>query len=135
MPQHAREVKFSKRIVIPTADLIARFRAQLTGVTVTDAAFEELVRQCMDVYLEWQGDESAIAELPNLNRIDIPELGGENGEVVYEKVTAATSEFACELFGRLIDSGLFQDGNTHVNINYAFDQFLGRDIVLFHLAF
>ncbi|SAK59561.1 hypothetical protein AWB81_01862 [Caballeronia arationis] len=135
MPEHDREVNFSKRMVIPVADLITQYRRDLTGLTITPFGFEELVRQCIDIYMGWEGDESQLAELPQIHRIEIPELRGEDYQAVYEKVTRATQTFACELFGRLSQAGVFLNRNTFGNINYAFDRFLGNDIVLFHFPY
>lgn len=135
MPEHDREVKFSSRIVIPVADLVAQYRQDLTGLSITPFGFEELVRQCTDVFMDWAGDESQLAELPQIHRIEIPELRGDDYQAVYEKVTSATQTFACELFGRLTQAGVFLNKDTYVNVNYAFDRFLGNDIVLFHFPY
>ncbi|WP_144106666.1 hypothetical protein [Paraburkholderia sp. BCC1886] len=129
------DVRFPEKMVIPTRDLILQYRSRLAGLTLSPAAFEELVRQCLDMYIEWQGDETEFGDLPNLNPIEIPELRGEHRLDVYRQVVQATGEFAAALQQRLIETGLFLDGNMKSNIDYGFDRFIGNDILLFHFPF
>lgn len=123
------------RVVIPSNDLIDALEKTLTKYGVKKAGFEEVVRQCLDVYMDWSGDEEQIALLPYFNRIDIPALAGDDYQEVYQAVQHAVHTFAREIFVRLMRYGFFPKCQTRPNMDYAFERFLGQDIVLFHFNF
>lgn len=124
-----------QRVIFPARDLINELKEKLDQYQVPPASFEEIVRQCLDVYMEWNGDEEQIALLPRFNRIEVPALFGDAYQDVYQGVSHATHTFAHQVYARLMHYGFFPK-HQRPNINYAFERFvLGGDIVLFQFPF
>lgn len=122
-------------VILPVADLIASLRAGLAKYTILAAGFEEIVRQCFDVYMEWKGNEEEVERLPFFNRIEIPELHGPAYENVYQSVQYHVHVFARGLFGRLMEHGLFPQNHAAMNMDFSFLQFVDNDVMLQYFAF
>ncbi|MBB5409336.1 hypothetical protein HDG34_003277 [Paraburkholderia sp. HC6.4b] len=135
MERRKPDGQYPSRIVLPTADLIRAFRRQLRGVTLSDAGFEEIVRQVLDVFLDWDGDGQKLAALPDIHRLTLPELEEDPAHTIHIRLINATQSFAHQFFERLMTYGLFRAGNPLTDLDYGFDCFLGDDIVLFHCPY
>jgi hypothetical protein len=128
MPPH-------QHVIVPVADLITGLRAGLAKYTISPAAFEEIVRQCFDVYMDWKGNEDVVLTLPFFNRIEIPELRGPDYEDVYQSVQYHVHVFARALFSRLMEHGLFPQSHMPTNMDFAFLQFVDNDVMLQYFPF
>jgi hypothetical protein len=121
-------------IIVPVSDILTELRSSLASYSISPAAFEEIVRQCFDVYMDWKGEEEHIAMLPFFNRIAIPEMYGDKYQLVYETVQYSVQVFAQSLFSRLMEHGFFP--KTHSgNMDYAFRCFVDNDVMLQHFQF
>jgi hypothetical protein len=121
-----------QKVVLPASDLVKTLREQLTIFGVPPASFAEVVTQCLDVYMDWNGDEDQIALLPYFNRIVIPAMTGEQYQDVYDSTQYLVQTFAKQIFARLMHFGFFPKTHTQPNMDYGFERFAGQDIVLFH---
>jgi hypothetical protein len=125
-----------ERVILPAKDLINELREKLAPYQVPGASFEEIVRQCLDVYMEWNGEEEQIAMLPYFNRIEVPALFGDQYQNVYESVSHAVQNFAQQVYLRLMRYGFFPKTNIRPNMDFTFERFvLGGDIVLSYFPF
>jgi hypothetical protein len=122
-------------IVVPTHDLIGELKQALIKYTISDAGFEEIVRQCLDVYLDWKGNDEEIFSLPYFNRIEIPELRKADHHNVRETIQHAVHTFARSMHSRFTQKGVFPKSHTPTDLSYAFERFVGQDIALFYLEF
>lgn len=125
------------RVILPAKDLIIELKQQLDQYRVPDASFEEIVRQCLDVYMEWNGEEEQIAMLPYFNRIEVPALFGEQYQQVYDSISHHVHNFAQQVYLRLMRYGFFPKTDTRrPNMDFTFERFvLGGEIVLCYFPF
>lgn len=125
--------------MLPTADLIRDFRHQLKDINLSKTGLEEIVRQVLDVFMEWEGDgqtrATRLAALPDIHRLTLPELEEDPGHTIHIRLINATQSFAHQFFERLKTYGLFHAGDPLIDLDYGFDCFLGDDIVLFHCPY
>jgi hypothetical protein len=134
-------VQYPSRIVLPTADLVKAFRRQLQGVNLSREGFEEIVRQVLDVFMQWEAEHDLqnfghrLAALPDIHRLTLPELEEDPTHTIHIRLINATQSFAHQFFERLKTRGLFPANAPMAALDYAFDCFLGDDIVLFHCPF
>jgi hypothetical protein len=121
-------------IIVPVSDILIDLRNKLANFNIEPAGFEEIVRQCFDVYMDWKGDEEHVAMLPFFNRIAIPALYGDQYQHVYDTVQHAVHVFAQALFVRLMEHGFFPKSHSG-NMDYAFRCFVDNDVMLQHFQF
>lgn len=124
-----------KHVIVPTADLVIRLRDELSRFTIPAASFEEIVRQCFDIYMDWDGDEEQVRLVPFFNRIEIPAMKGDQYQMVYDTVQYHVHVFARALFTRLIEHGFFPKSHGLPNMHHAFVQFVDNDVMLQHFPF
>jgi hypothetical protein len=122
-------------IIVPANDLVDTLRSALATYRIEERYMEEVVRQCLDIYLDWKGDDEAIFALPYFNRIVVPAMQGVDYQDVYDSVQHHVQTFARDIFTRLHRLGVFPKSQTPLNIDYAFERFVGRDIALFHFNY
>jgi hypothetical protein len=124
-----------ENVIIPVSDLITELRSKLADFGISPAGFEEIVRQCFDIYMDWRGDDEHVRLVPFFNRIVIPAMTGEQHQTVYDAVQYHVHVFAKALFSRLMEHGFFPKSHTTMNMDYAFSQFVDNDVMLQHFAF
>ncbi len=117
-------------VIVPVRDLLTELKDKLVTFTISPAGFEEIVRQCFDVYMEWNGDDDQVMALPYFNRIEIPAIRGPQYQSVYETVQYAVHAFARELFQRLLAHGFFPKSHALQNLDFAFERFIDNDVML-----
>jgi hypothetical protein len=124
------------KVLLPARNLVTALKQALDKYGVPEASFAEVVTQCLDVYMDWNGEEEQIALLPYFNRIEVPALRTDDFQNVYDSVQHAVHTFAREIYLLLMRHGFFPRTHARPNMNYAFEQFVvGGDIVLFHFNF
>lgn len=123
-----------KSVIVPVGDLIIALRSSLANFNIQPAGFEEMVRQCFDVFMDWRGDEEQIYTLPFFNRIAIPAMTGDQYQDVYDTVSHYVHEFAKALFSRLMVHGFFPKSHSG-NMEYAFRRFVDNDVMLEYFQF
>jgi hypothetical protein len=121
-------------IIIPVGDLVSDLRSKLATFDIKPAGFEEIVRQCFDIYMDWSGDEEHVRLVPFFNRIEIPAMTGDQYQRVYDAVQYHVHVFAKALFSRLMEHGFFPKSHSG-NMDYAFAQFVDNDVMLQYFNF
>lgn len=121
-------------VIVPVGDLISDLRNKLASFNIAPAGFEEIVRQCFDIYMDWSGDEEHVRLVPFFNRIEIPAMTGERYREVYDTVQYHVHAFAKVLFTRLMEHGFFPKSHSG-NMDYAFAQFVDNDVMLQYFQF
>jgi hypothetical protein len=127
MPPH-------RHVILPASDLVTELKRKLATHLLTAAGFEEIIRQCFDVYMEWNGDDDQVMSLPYFNRIEIPTMSGAQYQVVYETVQHSIHVFARALFQRLVTHGFFPKSHRLPNLDFAFKQFVDNDVMLQYVS-
>lgn len=130
------EEKDTRKVILPARDLIKELHEKLEQYQIPPASFEEIVRQCLDVFMNWNGEEDQVALLPHFNRIEVPALFGDQYQDVYESVSHYVQNFAQQVYLRLRHYGFFPKSLQNPNTDFAFERFvLGGDIVMCYFPF
>lgn len=133
----ANTPRYSRRLIIETADLWGQFVAETYGLPIHFNDRREILTQIFDVMIDYGVNGPAkLQALPITNRIVDP-IYQDQASVQYQRLRVAVQNLARCIYARVQEIGGMRSGaaGSTYGLPYYVLQFLGDDVILDHLPF